>query len=138
VVAEPLIVQVHIEAPADVVFDCFCDPDALVTWLGDWANVEPHPSGVFAVDINDMAVRGEFQVVERPRRLVFSWGFAGSDVLPGSSTVEVTLAEERGGTQLTLVHRGLPESEVSRHTIGWTQFLPVLATSARQRARSIR
>ena len=129
-VAEPLVVEVHIEAPPEIVFDCFCDPDALVTWMGDWASVDARPSGLFAVDIDDMAVRGEFQVVERPRRLVFSWGFAGSDVPPGTSTVEVTFVEQQGGTQLTLVHRDLPESEVSRHAVGWNQSLPLLATRA--------
>ena len=124
--AEPVVVRLHIEAPPDVVFDCFCDSDALVSWMGDWAQVDARPKGVFAVDIGDMAVRGEFQVVERPSRLVFSWGFAGSDVLPGTSTVEVTLTEKEGGTELTLEHKDLPQSEVSRHVVGWNQFLPLL------------
>jgi uncharacterized protein YndB with AHSA1/START domain len=136
VIAEPLVVQLHIEAPPEVVFDCFCDANALVTCMGDWASVDARPSGVFAVDIDDMAVRGEFQVVERPNRLVFSWGFTGGDVLPDTSTVEVTLVEAGSGTQLTLVHRDLPDSEVSRHTTGWNQFLPMLATAARQRSQA--
>lgn len=124
----------HIDAPPEIVFDCFCDPAALVTWMGDWADVDPRPGGVFAVDIDDMAVRGRFEVVESPTRLVFTWGFAGSDVLPGASTVEVTLSAQGGGTELTLVHRELPESELSRHAIGWNQNLPNLARVAAQSA----
>lgn len=132
--AEPVVVRMHIDAPPEIVFDCFCDPAALVTWMGDWADVDPQPGGVFAVDIEDMAVRGRFELVEPPNRLVFTWGFAGSDVEPGASTVEVTLSAHADGTELTLVHRDLPESETSRHTIGWNQFLPNLATVATQSA----
>jgi uncharacterized protein YndB with AHSA1/START domain len=128
--AEAMVFQVHIDAPPDVVFDCFCDADALITWMGDAATTEPVPGGVFAVDIDGMAVRGEFMVIERPGRLVFSWGFANGELPPGASTVEVRLVEHHGGTQLTLMHRDLPDSEVSKHRQGWGRFLPVLAEVA--------
>jgi uncharacterized protein YndB with AHSA1/START domain len=130
VTAEPVVVQLHIDAPPDVVFDCFCDADALMTWMGAAARTEPWPGGAFAVDIDGMLVRGEFKVVERPSRLVFSWGFANEKLAPGASTVEVTLVERRGGTQLTLTHRDLPHNEVSKHEHGWARFLPVLAEVA--------
>jgi len=130
VATEPVVVRLHIDAPPDVVFECFCDPAALVTWMGDRAELEPRPGGIFAVDINEMAIRGEFKVVERPNRLVFSWGFDGSEVLPGASNVEVTLTDDRGGTELTLIHRDLPDSEVSRHANGWKVFVPKLAAVA--------
>jgi uncharacterized protein YndB with AHSA1/START domain len=128
--AEPVVVQLHIDAPPDVVFDCFCDADALITWMGEAAIVEPWPGGAFAVDIDGMAVRGEFEVVQRPSRLVFTWGFAEGELLPGASTVEVKLVEHRGGTRLTLTHRDLPDNEVSKHRRGWGRFLPVLAEIA--------
>jgi uncharacterized protein YndB with AHSA1/START domain len=131
VTAEPVVVELHIDAPPDVVFDCFCDADALITWMGEAARTEPRPGGVFAVDIDRMLVRGEFKIVERPSRLVFSWGFAdGAQLPPGASTVEVTLVEHGGGTQLTLTHTGLPASELSKHEHGWGRFLPVLAEVA--------
>jgi uncharacterized protein YndB with AHSA1/START domain len=129
--AEPLVFRLHIDAPPDVVFDCFCDPAALLTWMGDRAELEPRPGGLFAVDIDEMEVRGEFKVVERPGRLVFSWGFVGSEVLPGASSVEVTLSAHGEGTELILIHRDLPESETSRHAVGWNQCLPLLARVAR-------
>ena len=128
--AEPVVVKLHIDAPPDIVFDCFCDADALITWMGDAARTQPWPGGAFAVDIDGMAVRGEFEVVQRPSRLVFSWGFADGRLSPGASTVEVTLVADRGGTQLTLSHRNLPDNEVSKHRHGWGKFLPVLAEVA--------
>jgi hypothetical protein len=46
----------------------------------------------FTLDINGVPVRGRYLVVDRPRRLLLSWGHAGSDRLPpGASTVEVIL-----------------------------------------------
>src|SRR5262249_17845406 len=68
--------------------------------------------------------------VERPTRLVFSWGFVDGELAPGASSVEVTLVEHRGGTLLTLTHRDLPDGEASKHRQGWGKFLPVLAEVA--------
>ena len=129
--AEPYVTQLRIEAPPEIVFDCFCDPNALLTWMGDRADLDPKPGGKFEVDVNGAPARGEFMVLDRPRRLVFSWGFAGSDELPpGASTVEVTLVPDGPATQLTLVHSGLPESQTEPHAVGWTHFLERLAIAA--------
>src|SRR5258708_15845234 len=87
VATEAVVVRLHIDAPRDVVFECFCDPAALVTWMGDRAELDPRPGGVFPVDINAMEVRGEFKAVERPSRLVFSWGFVGSALQPWAHSV---------------------------------------------------
>ena len=64
----------------------------------------------------------------RRTRVVFTWGFAGSDELPpGSSTVEVRFSKEAGGTRVELVHRGLPPSRTVTHAAGWRRFLDRLA-----------
>jgi uncharacterized protein YndB with AHSA1/START domain len=76
-------------------------------------------------------IRGEFIEVERPRRLVVSWGQLGNEALPpGASRVTFELAAERGGTLLTLTHDGLPEPEAKKHAIGWPHFLGRLAVLA--------
>ncbi len=75
--AEPLVTRLRIEAPPEIVFDGFCDPNALISWMGDRAELEPSPDGNFEVDIHGYAVRGRYQVLERPCRLVFSWGYEG-------------------------------------------------------------
>ena len=38
-------------APADV-FPYLTDPDLIVRWMGDWADLDPVPDGRFTVDIN--------------------------------------------------------------------------------------
>ena len=129
--AEPFVTRMRIEAPPEIVFDCFCEPAALVTWMGDTADLEPRAGGKFSIDVHGFEVRGHYRVVERPHRLVFSWGYTGSvDLPPDASTVEITLVADGTATELTLVHRDLPESEAPQHAVGWDHFLPRLATTA--------
>ena len=123
---------VRIAAPPDAVFPYLTDPDLMVRWMGDWADLRPETGGVFAVDIGGVPLRGEFLVVEPPHRLVFTWGAAGNDVLPpGSTTVEISLRPDGDETVLELVHRDLPPEEVPKHGEGWTYFLGRLVAVAR-------
>jgi uncharacterized protein YndB with AHSA1/START domain len=129
--SDPFVIRLRIAAPAEVVFDCFCDPRALLTWMGESAELEPHPGGLFALDVGQLKVRGRYEVVDRPRRLVFTWGQADSELFPpGASTVEVTLTPDNDATELTLIHRGLPGHEAPRHARGWAHFLARLARAA--------
>jgi uncharacterized protein YndB with AHSA1/START domain len=129
--ADAVTATVHVEAPPEVVFDHFCSARAMTRWMGQWAELDPVPGGRFAVDIEGVAVRGRFVELDPPRRLLISWGHAGSDRLPpGASTVEVLLTPEAGGTRVEIHHRGLPEPEASRHPAGWRRFLAQLASTA--------
>jgi uncharacterized protein YndB with AHSA1/START domain len=123
---------ITIEATADEVFDHFTDPELLTSWMGDFARLDPTPGGEFTVDINGVPVRGAYLHIERPNRLVISWGHAGSDQLPpGTSAVEITFTEQPGPrTLVELVHRNLPEAQLDGHAVGWGHFLPRLSTTA--------
>ena len=129
--AEPITASVHIEAQPERVFAYFTDPEAIVRWMGEYALLDPTPGGEFTVDIRGVPVRGRYLELEPPRRLVISWGYAGSDRLPpGASTVEVRLRPEDGGTHVDLEHRDLPADEVPGHTSGWTHYLARLSVAA--------
>src|SRR5262249_41396871 len=119
---------IHIEADPEVVFDYFIKPEALVQWLGDRAILEPRPGGRFTLFFAERAVEGRYVEIDRPRRVVITWGRAGSSVLPPrSSRLEVTLTPEAGGTRVAIVHTGLPASEIARHALGWRHYLARLA-----------
>jgi uncharacterized protein YndB with AHSA1/START domain len=123
--------SVRIDASAAEVFPYLTDPDLMIRWMGDWADLQPNPGGALAIDINGVPIRGEYLVVEPPHRVVFSWGAAGSDVLaPGSTTVEIVLRPDGAGTVLELVHRDLPPEELAQHGIGWGHFLDRLVVAA--------
>jgi uncharacterized protein YndB with AHSA1/START domain len=79
---------------------------------------------MFAVDINGALFRGEFLEVERPRRVVVTWGLAGAaDLPPGASRVEFELTPTPTGTRLDLIHTGLPSARAETHGAGWGNYL---------------
>lgn len=128
---EPFRASVDIAAPPESVFPYLTEPRALLTWMGDHADLEATPGGGFSVDINGIPVRGSYLVVDAPRRLVITWGHAGSAVLPtGSSTLEVTLTATATGTRVEIEHRDLPQEELADHALGWPHYLARLVLAA--------
>jgi uncharacterized protein YndB with AHSA1/START domain len=124
VVAEPYRDSIYIEAEPDVVFDYFTQPEALTQWMGDRAEVDPRPKGVFVLHFGDKCVEGRYVEVDRPRRLVITWGRRGSPSFPpSSSTLEVAFDAEGRGTRVRIVHSGLPQPERERHAAGWRHYL---------------
>jgi uncharacterized protein YndB with AHSA1/START domain len=127
---------ITIAARPETVFRLLTDPNEYVRWKGKIAHLEARPGGTFHVDFqNDKdVVDGRFVEVIPSRRVVFTWGWNGSPVVPpGSSTVEIDLEPDGEGTRLRLVHRGLPEAALASHTEGWDYFLPRLTNVAEGR-----
>ena len=127
-------VETRIAASPETVFDFFVDPDKMIQWMGRSVELDPRPGGGFRCDINDEAVAsGSYVEVERPSRVVFTWGWNGEDSVtpPGSSTVEVLLAPDGDGTHLRLIHHDLPSAEsAEKHGHGWRHYLDRLETAA--------
>ena len=121
---EPVRARIHIAAPPERVFEFFTRPEGLTAWMGEHAELEPTPGGRFAVNVRGAPVRGAYQVLEPPHRLVVTWGYAGSDTLPpGASTVEFRLTDEAGGTLVEVEHRDLPAGDQPGHDEGWHHYL---------------
>jgi uncharacterized protein YndB with AHSA1/START domain len=130
-VAELYTTEVDLPAPVEEVFRHLTEPTAMIRWMGQHATLRPSPGGAFEVDINGVPVRGRYLEIDPPRRVLVSWGIAGSDDMPpGATQVEFTLTPTREGTRLRLVHRGLPPGEGAMHAAGWPHFLDRLATAA--------
>ena len=116
--------SIDIAAPPEVVFAHLITPERMITWMGERAELEARPGGMFAVDVTGNPFRGEYLEVQPPHRVVVSWGLAGSDSFPpGSSRVEFTLTSIDTGTRLSLIHRDLPETHSRTHGLGWTHYL---------------
>jgi uncharacterized protein YndB with AHSA1/START domain len=125
--------EIRIDARPETVFGFLTDPALMLRWKGLEADLEPRPGGIYRVVVNARStIRGEYVEVEPPTRVVFTWGFEGSDdALPaGASTVEVTLTPDGDGTLLRLVHRDLPEPARELHDQGWDHFLERLRAAA--------
>ena len=124
---DPVVASIRIAAPPEVVFPYFTDPDLVMTWLAEKADLEPRPGGLFSIDVDGAKARGSYIVVDPPNRVVFTWGIPGDDELPaGSSTVEVVLGAEGADTVVTLTHRDLPAGKRSSHREGWERHLGAL------------
>jgi uncharacterized protein YndB with AHSA1/START domain len=130
-----LTLQRTLAAPPERVWHALTDPTALAAWfwpdsLRTVATLDPRPGGGYSIAAPArMAVRGEYRVVEPPRRLEFSWQWEGETertiVRLELSTVDDP--EHAGGpaaTALRLTHDLFPD-ELSRdnHIQGWTDCL---------------
>ena len=123
--------ELLIAASPETVFEFFVDPSLMTTWMGSRAVLEPTPGGAFEVDIGSHRARGQYVEVVAPERVVFTWGWEGSeDVPPGSSTVTFTFEPVGEGTRLRMVHEGLSAEEAARHRHGWTHYLSRLVVTA--------
>jgi uncharacterized protein YndB with AHSA1/START domain len=124
---------IAIDASPDTVWEFFVDPQKLMRWMGIDAELEAQPGGIYRCNvIPGHTARGEFVEVDKPHRVVFTWGWDGNDgVPPGSSTIEAELTPEGDGTSLRFVHRDLPNAEaVASHGQGWDHYLPRLEIAA--------
>jgi uncharacterized protein YndB with AHSA1/START domain len=141
-----LRLQRTFEAAPEVVFDAFTDPGAQKElyadepgWIvesqcdlrvgGRWSVVFGPPEGEPARETN------LFQVVDRPRRLVYR----STMTMPGGSSfdtsMDVTFEEQNGRTLMTIVQSGFPTAELrDDFTGGWTSILDGLERVATARS----
>ena len=118
-----------IDASPETVWEFLVDPEKLMRWKGINADLETQPGGIFRCEvIPGHIARGEYVEIDKPNKLVFTWGWDGSeDVPPGSSTIEIELASAGDGTSLRFVHKDLPNAEaIASHAHGWDHYLPRL------------
>ncbi|MCH1882933.1 SRPBCC domain-containing protein [Agrococcus sp. ARC_14] len=100
---------VAVDAPVATVWRCLVEPDLLAQWLGDIAafpdGVVPGAMGRFAWT-GEVVLAARIQEVVPQARFCFEWA---EGILSGrASTVEITLAEIDGGTQMHLVESDFP------------------------------
>ena len=106
--------ELSIAARPETVWEFLVDPEKAARWMGREVALEPHPGGLYRVDVIPGSVAiGEFVEVDPPRRLVWTWGWEPGGLgqeAPGSTTIEVELIPDGDGTTLRFTHRGLPSA----------------------------
>lgn len=131
-VVDKLVVRRLIAAPAKDVFDAWLDAQAMAVWMtpGTWkkadVTLDARVGGRFEIVMRSengtIPHRGVYQVIDRPRRLVFTWNspYAGDH----DSLVTVDFLARAGGTEVVVTHEKLPtEVAVGQHREGWNLCL---------------
>ena len=121
-----------IPAPPERVFDYWTEPELLAQWFGPEGfdvptkNLDVRPGGKWRTTLRSpdgklRTVSGVYNLIDRPRRLVFTWGWDDDSGVRGQETeVTVTLEPTPGGTRLKLVQQLFETSEVRQlHNRGW-------------------
>jgi len=126
-----VIVRRIIPASAEVLFDAFLDPNALAEWMrpgairSTVATVEPRVGGRYEVlmqgDSGTIPHRGVYRLLDRPRRLVFTWNSPHTG--PNETLVTVDFLKVPNGTEVVVTHEMLPEEARPSHSRGWTSGL---------------
>ena len=120
--------DLYIAARPEIVFSFFTEPEKLVRWLGIRATLDAQPGGVCRIHINEREiVAGQYLEVVPYSRIVLTWGVEDSPLPSGSTTVEIRLQPEAGGTRLSLRHRGIPVAQRAFQAAGWDHLLARLA-----------
>jgi len=79
VAAEPLVKEIYIDAPPQVVFSFLTDPIKMIRWMGIHAELDPRPGGIYRLDPNRRdVIRGTYLEVVPNEKLVFTDAFTGA------------------------------------------------------------
>ncbi len=133
--------------PPERVFDAWLDPAIACRFLfaspsGEIVRVEldPRVGGNFVIVRRDDGVDiehvGEYLAIERPRRLVFTFGVPKFSAQ--FTTVTIEIAPTAGGCTLTLTHEGVLPEWAERTQEGWGMILAGLDEAIRQFERKTR
>jgi uncharacterized protein YndB with AHSA1/START domain len=125
-------------ASAEDVFDAWTSPEVMRRWFHcapDWetpeAEVDLRVGGRVRVvmrrpDGTEFEARGEYSLIDRPRRLVMTWTFA--DDPSNEQLIELVFSESGGSTTVLMLNSGI--STVERRDAqdwGWRGCIEELA-----------
>jgi uncharacterized protein YndB with AHSA1/START domain len=125
-----LTIERTFNAPAQAVFDAWTSPEVLRRW---WHADRAWETPVARVDLRlggeiylmmrnpedgtEYAGRGEFTIIDPPRRLAFTWIW-DSDT-SARQFVEVEFIDHGEATTVVLTHSGVPAAEEGDYRTGW-------------------
>jgi hypothetical protein len=84
---------------------------------GSKAEIDPRVDGEHSAW--DGYIHGKTLELEPGRRIVQSWRSTDFPLGHADSRLEVHLLEVPGGTEVTLIHTGIPEGQSSQYGSGW-------------------
>jgi uncharacterized protein YndB with AHSA1/START domain len=133
-----LVVRKIIQATPERLFTAWTQPQQLKKWWGPEsvicvdAEVDLRVGGNYRIgnklpDGTILWITGEFQVIERPHKLVYTWRI-GPESRPAELVTVSFEPRAAGATEVIVVHERIPNKIVrDTHEHGWTGCLEGLA-----------
>ena len=149
---EDIVITRLIDAPRELVFKAWTDPEYIVHWWGPkgfttpFCTVDLRPGGIFhfcmrTPDGRDFWGRGVYREIVEPERIVYTDSFSDEEGnlvepahygmsrnFPSETIITVTFGKLKGKTELTMHHAVMeliPEREEMQQ--GWTEMFDRLA-----------
>jgi uncharacterized protein YndB with AHSA1/START domain len=109
------------DAPAEAVFDAWTSAEVMRRWFHvepDWqtpqAEVDLRVGGWVRIvmrrpDGSEVGARGEYTLIDRPRRLEMTWTF--DDYPSNRQVIELSFSESDGSTTVVMVNSGISTDE---------------------------
>ena len=131
-----VVVTHRYDAAPERVFDAFLDVTIarrflFATATGEMlvAEIDPKVGGRYTFterrpDMGDVLYTGEYLEIDRPRRLVFTFGVP--QFAPGHTTVTIDIRPDGEGCLLTLTNDDVPAAHAHGNHDGWTRILASL------------
>jgi activator of HSP90 ATPase len=109
-----------IPATPDEVYETYIDAEKQSEFTGSKATSNPKVGGEFTAW--DGYITGKYVELEPGRRIVQEW--TSSDFPEGTppSRFEIILKETKSGTELTMIHSGVPEELAEDIGQGWKDY----------------
>jgi uncharacterized protein YndB with AHSA1/START domain len=135
-----LVVRRTIRARPEALFAAWTEPQQLMRWWGPEgvtctaAEIDLRVGGRYRIanrmpDGSTLWIAGEFEVIEAPSRLIYSWRLE----IPGASTerVSVSFVPRDTGTEVIVTHERIASDAArTQHESGWIGCLAGLARFA--------
>jgi len=139
-----VVVRRTIAAAAEDIFDAWLDPEALGVWMrpgtikSTSAKVDARVGGRYEIVMQGESERfphtGVYRVIDRPRRLVFTWQSPATEHRESLVTVDFVRLGTK--TEVVVTHERLPDSARESHSRGWTSGLEHLDEACQAGFRS--
>jgi uncharacterized protein (TIGR03086 family) len=128
----PISFERIIDVTPDEAFALFTEPERLRRWQAISAAVDLRAGGEYRLTVTPGHIAsGTFTEIDPGKRVVYTWGWLGSDDLPpGSTTIVVDFEPAGDKTLVRLTHDGLPAEQAIGHTEGWTHYMERLEDAA--------
>ena len=121
----PVTFERVIDATPEEAFALFTEPERLRRWQAVSAAVDLRVGGEYRLTVTPGHIAsGTYTEIDPGKRLVYTWGWVGSDSpAPGVSMIAVDIEPAGDQTLVRITHQGLTAEQAAGHSEGWTHYL---------------